>query len=68
MKEKNHSLAGVLRGCSLSSYNGKELVIETKYKFHKEKLEDREAIKTIKEVLKGVTGNNLNITVQISKN
>ncbi|MCL5435150.1 MAG: DNA polymerase III subunit gamma/tau, partial [Patescibacteria group bacterium] len=40
VKAHNHSIAGVLRGCSIKSYKDKKLIIETSYKFHKERLEE----------------------------
>ena len=39
VKPYNHSVAGVLRGCTLKSFDGKDLMIETGYKFHKERLD-----------------------------
>ena len=56
VKNQNHSIAGVLRGCSLKSYDGKKLVIEAKFKFHKEKLEDLKTKTIIEDVLKEITG------------
>lgn len=40
VKTYNHSIAGVLRGCSIKSYDGKSLVLEAKFKFHKDKLSE----------------------------
>jgi len=56
VKSKNHSIAGVLRGCSLKSYDGKKFVIEAKFKFHKEKLEDKKSREIIEDALKEITG------------
>lgn len=47
VKKHNHTTAGVLRSCMLKSFDKKDLVIETSYKFHQERLTD----KTAKEIL-----------------
>jgi len=62
VKTKNHSVAGVLRGCSLKSYDGKKLAIEAKFKFHKEKLEDRKVREIIQDALKEITGKETLVT------
>ncbi len=54
IKSQNHSLAGVLRGCSLKSYDGKKFVIEAKFKFHKEKLEDKKSREIIEDALEAI--------------
>lgn len=64
IKEENFSLAGVLRGCVVSSYNEKELVLETKFKFHKERLEDPKAIQIIEQAIKKNTGNTVKIVLK----
>jgi len=40
MKEYNHTVAGVLRGCQLISFDRKTVVIQTAYKFHKDRLDE----------------------------
>src|SRR6185369_7360756 len=40
MKQYNHTIAGLLRGCSVRSFDKKSLIIQTNYKFHKERLDD----------------------------
>ena len=65
MKKENHTVAGLLRGCTIKSYSEKQLIIETSYKFHKERLDDlktRDALLTISKLL---TGNELEIRVQL---
>jgi DNA polymerase-3 subunit gamma/tau len=63
IKPHNHSVAGLLRGCSLKSYDGKMLVIEAGYKFHKEKLEERKSLSMIEEVVKTITGDDVKVSV-----
>ncbi len=59
----NRSVAGVLRGCSIESFNGKKLTIETSYKFHKEKLEESKTKKIIEDVMLEITGDRAIISV-----
>jgi len=40
IKKDNHSIAGILRGCKLASFEGNTVVFETKYKFHRDKLNE----------------------------
>ena len=61
VKSKNHSIAGVLRGCSLKNYDGKKFIIEAKFKFHKEKLEDLKTRVIIEDALKEITGKKISI-------
>jgi DNA polymerase-3 subunit gamma/tau len=63
VKPLNHSVAGVLRGCSMKSYIDNKLTIETKYKFHKEKLEEVKIRKLIEEVAGEITGDKVNFFV-----
>ncbi len=65
VKSKNHSIAGVLRGCSLKSYDGKKIVIEAKFKFHKEKLEDRKSREIIEDALKEITGRKTSVSFML---
>lgn len=64
-KEHNHSVAGVLRGCVVRSYDGRALVIETAYKFHKEKLDDVKAKTILESVCHELIGNSITITVEL---
>ncbi|MBI2196964.1 hypothetical protein HYU45_05155 [Candidatus Daviesbacteria bacterium] len=61
----NHSVAGVLRGCVLKSYDGKKLVIETGYKFHKERLEDNKIKKVLEQALEEITGETAKVLVML---
>ncbi len=68
IKPYNHSVAGVLRGCNLKSYNGKKLIIEAKFKFHKERLEEPKIKKLIEDMLQKMRGNKVNISVILKEN
>ncbi len=63
VKVYNHSIAGVLRGCRLKSYDNKEIVIETGYKFHKERLEDEKTRTIIEKVCKEISGIKIDVSV-----
>jgi len=63
VKPLNHSVAGVLRGCSIKSYADGKLTIETKYKFHKERLEEGKIRKIIEEVAGEITGDKISFFV-----
>ncbi len=63
VKNQNHSIAGVLRGCNLKRYDGKKLIIEAKFKFHKEKLEDGKSREIIEDALKEITGRKTSVSV-----
>ena len=64
-KSYNHSVAGVLHSCSLKSYDGKSFVIETKYKFHKEKLEENKSRQILEDALKDLTGEQVKISINL---
>ena len=63
IKPHNHSIAGVLRGCTLKTYNGKEMVIETKYKFHKDKLTEPKILALIEKICKEISGKQIIVSV-----
>ncbi len=63
VKAYNHSVAGVLRGCRIKSYDGKTLLLETNFKFHKEKLSERKIQEILDKTIKEVTKRNVKIEV-----
>ncbi|HVZ11740.1 MAG TPA: DNA polymerase III subunit gamma/tau [Patescibacteria group bacterium] len=40
LKVENHSIAGILRGCKIVSIGDGQIVFETRFKFHKDKLNE----------------------------
>lgn len=62
-KRYNHSVAGVLRGCVLKAYDGKKLAIETGYKFHKERLEEKKTHEILEKVVEEIVGKKVKISV-----
>lgn len=65
MKQFNHIIAGVLRGCKIASYDNKILIIETSHKFHKERLDDAKTRSVLEEVCKTLTGNPVKVEVRL---
>lgn len=63
MKQYNHTIAGVLRGCMIQQFDKKNLIIETAYKFHKERLDDLKTRETLEQVCKTLTGNSVRVEV-----
>ena len=59
VKIQNHSVAGVLRGCSVKEFKNTKLTLEAKFEFHKEKLENTKSREIIKKALKEITGKNI---------
>ena len=67
MKQHNHTIAGVLRGCLIKSYDRKKLVILTNYKFHKEKLDETKNSAALVTVCKILTGNEVAVEVELKE-
>jgi DNA polymerase III subunit gamma/tau len=65
IKLQNHTLAGVLRGCTIKSFDKKSLIIETAYKFHKERLDDGKTMPLLIQACKTLTGNSVAIEVRL---
>ncbi len=67
MKTYNHTVAGLLRGCKLKSYNKTQIVIETSYKFHKERLDDIKTNRELVRICKLLTGKEMTVVVELKK-
>jgi DNA polymerase-3 subunit gamma/tau len=63
VKTYNHSIAGVLRGCSIKSYDSKILILETNFKFHKEKLSEIKTKQILESSLKDVTRKKVEVEI-----
>ena len=63
VKLQNHSIAGVLRGCSLKNYDGKKFVIEAKFKFHKEKLDETKTKILLEKILQEIEGKKIGVSI-----
>jgi hypothetical protein len=67
MKKYNHTVAGVLRGCRIKSYADQELIIQTAYAFHKERLDDMKNREALLRISKLLTGKDVDIKVELKK-
>ena len=67
MKKYNHTVAGVLRGCQIKSYTDQKLVIQTGYKFHKERLDDMKNHDALMKISKMLTGKDVAIEIELRK-
>lgn len=65
IKPENHSIAGVLRGCSIKKFSSKMLVIQTPYAFHKEKLETAKAKLLLENACQELTGKTITVSVEL---
>ncbi|MBI2613251.1 MAG: DNA polymerase III subunit gamma/tau [Candidatus Levybacteria bacterium] len=65
VKAYNHSIAGVLRGCRIKSYDGKSLIIEANFKFHKDKLGEIKTQQVLEEACKEITKKNVKVEVMM---
>lgn len=65
MKKYNHTVAGVLRGCMIKSYADQKLIIQTSYKFHKERLDDMKNREALLNICKLLTGKEIEITIEL---
>ncbi len=64
IKPFNHSVAGVLRGCKVGSFDGKSLIIETNYKFHQERLEEVKTKQLLEEVAGEIIGSPVKVVIR----
>lgn len=67
MKKHNHTVAGLLRGCAIKSFSKEHIRIEAGYKFHKERLDDVKNMGELLRICKALTGNDIEITVELRK-
>jgi len=63
IQPKNNSLAAVLRGCVIVAINDTAVVIQTAYKFHKERLEDPKSRELLEKSVKELLGKPVVVTV-----
>jgi DNA polymerase III subunit gamma/tau len=66
MKQYNHTIAGVLRSCQISQFDKKSLVIQTAYKFHKERLDDMKTREALEQVCKTLTGYTVKVEIMLN--
>lgn len=64
-KQHNHMLAGVLRSCSIISYDKKTMIIQAASAFHKDRLTDNQNMTALIKICKILTGNDTIIQVEL---
>ncbi len=67
MKGHNHTTAGVLRGCSIKSFDRKDLIIETSYQFHKERLSHTQTMEVLQKICKELTGTPIGVSIVLKQ-
>lgn len=65
VKEYNHTISGVLRGCRLKSFDRKTLIIETAYKFHKDRLSENKTQTALEQAAKTLAGNMVEVRIEL---
>lgn len=65
VKENNHTISGVLRGCRLKSFDRKNMIIETSYKFHKDRLSESKILTALEVAAKAMAGNPVTVTIEL---
>lgn len=67
VKQENYALAGVLRGCMQKSFDGNTLVLETRFKFHKDRLSDTASLELLGKISSEVAGNPVKVLVLLQE-
>ncbi len=67
VKVHNQSVAGLLRGCKIKSFDEKTIILETPYKFHKEKLEEKKTIEIIEKTVKEITEKTISASIVLKQ-
>lgn len=63
-KKENQTIAGLLRSCLIVQEKG-EIIINAKFPFHKEKLEEKKAFTVLEKIAKDIIGKKVQIQVQL---
>ncbi|HEV2339800.1 MAG TPA: DNA polymerase III subunit gamma/tau [Patescibacteria group bacterium] len=63
----NHSLAGLLRSCTLIKVDGGIVSLQTAYKFHKEKILETKNILQLEKAMRELTGKDMQVVVELKK-
>jgi len=67
VKAYNHSIAGVLRGCRIKSYDGIILLLETNFQFHRDRLSEPKTFEILETAVKEIAKKNIKIEVLLKK-
>ena len=67
IKPHNHSLCFLLKSSEPLRMENNKLILRVDYKFHKDKIEQKENRQVIEEVLKKITGNKIEVFCEVAK-
>ena len=67
VKPKNHSVAALLRSCRPKSFDGKSLVIEAFYEFHRDRLSREKIRRVVEETVKELIGLPVRVSCVLGK-
>ena len=67
VKKDNHSIAGVLRGCTLVEIGKEKVIIAAKYKFHKDKLSENKTRKILDTRASEILRNNVVVEIVLKE-
>ena len=65
LKQDNHSIAGILRGCRLIEIKEGKAIFETKYKFHKDKLSEAKTGSILDKRASEILAENIHVVVNL---
>lgn len=65
IKQDNHSIAGILRGCRLVEITANQVLFETEYKFHKDKLGEARTASILDKRASELLRENVRVTVNL---
>ncbi|MCL5010430.1 MAG: DNA polymerase III subunit gamma/tau [Patescibacteria group bacterium] len=66
-KSYNHSLSALLRGCAILSFDDDKLVLETKFKFHRERLMEKKNYEFLQKTCEEVSGKKVKILIELKE-
>ena len=67
VKKDNHSIAGILRGCNLVDLGKDKVILEAKYKFHKDKLSEDKVRKILDKRASEILLHDVQVIVELKK-
>ena len=63
VKKTNQTVAGLLRGCKVKLHNDTQLVLETPFSFHKDKLNEAQNLEVIESALGVISTNKIDLQI-----
>lgn len=63
VKRENVTVSGVLRGCRIDKFDGKNLVLSTGYKFHKDRLSSEKVLSMLEKTTEEIAGKKIKVSI-----